>query len=136
MKKTPAVDENLVDMDELLKFLLNEYNIVIKDKKYREQKKEDLINWFEFYKNNISDVPNVKIGQTVWVVKGDYSCEKERRVFDVIECVVSKKTIKKRYNFTVTGEHYYIGTFTKSSIGKTVFFTEEEAKKKAKLMNK
>jgi len=56
-----------------------------------------------------------------------------REVFDeykkntIKECHVHKKQIRARYTFSVRGRHCYCGTFTKNSIGKTVFFSKEAA---------
>ena len=74
---------------------------------------------FEEYKKNI--VPDVEIGQTVWIVSQEYNRIKIR------ECHVHKKQIRAKYTFSVRNRKYYYGTFTKNSIGKTVFFSKEDA---------
>lgn len=66
--------------------------------------------------------PDVEIGQTVWVINRDY-----HDVYSIKECHVYKKQIRARYTFSVRGRHCYCGTFTKNSIGKTVFFSKEAA---------
>lgn len=116
----------MVDIDDLLDFLLNKRELVIGDDYYRERFNEDLIEAFKEYTS--MTVPDVEIGQTVWVVRKTYSCSENKEQYEIIECKVHKKTIKKKYTFSVRGGRYYTGTFTKNSIGKTIFFSEEEAK--------
>ena len=121
------IDKRMVDIDDLLDFLLNKRELVIGDDYYRERFNEGLIEAFKEYTS--MTVPDVEIGQTVWVVRKTYNYSENKEQYEIIECKVHKKTIKKKYTFSVRSEHYYIGTFTKNSIGKTVFFSEEEAKK-------
>ena len=120
------IDKRMVDIDDLLDFLLNKRELVIGDDYYRERFNEDLIEAFKEYTS--MTVPDVEIGQTVWVVRKTYSYSENKEQYEIIECKVHKKTIKKKYTFSVRGGRYYTGTFTKNSIGKTVFFSEEEAK--------
>lgn len=119
-------NKRMVDIDDLLDFLLNKRELAIGDGYYRERFNEDLIDAFKEYTS--MTVPDVVIGQTVWVIRKKYSCQSESFKYEIIKCEVHKKTIKQKYTFSVRGEHYYTGTFTKNSIGKTVFFSEEEAK--------
>ena len=81
-------------------------------------------------------VPDVEVGQTVYVITDGvwddklHKCDKT-----ILECFVHKKTIKKRYTFSVRSHekgNWYNGTFTINSIGKTVFFSREDALSKLK----
>lgn len=119
------INKRMVDIDDLLDFLLNKRELIIGDDYYRERFNEDLIEAFKEYTS--MTVPDVEIGQTVWVVRKAYNYAEDKEQYEIIECKVHKKTIKKKYTFSVRGEHYYVGTFTKNSIGKTVFFSKEEA---------
>lgn len=118
-------NKRMVDIDDLLSFLLNTHEVEIGDDYYRSLFNDSLKEAFEAYA--ATTVPDVEIGQTVWVIKQDYSYAKQKMEYKIIECRVHKKTIKKKYTFSVRGEHYYVGTFTKNSIGRTVFFSKEEA---------
>lgn len=115
----------MVDIDDLLDFLLNKRELVIGDDYYREFFNEDLKAAFKEYAS--ITIPDVEIGQTVWVIREKYNLETQKIEHKIIECKVHKKTIKKKHTFSVRGAGYYIGTFTKNSIGKTVFFSEEDA---------
>ena len=119
-------NKRMVDIDDLLDFLLNKRELIIGDDDYRESFNEDLREAFSEYASLI--VPDVEVGQTVWVIRKKYNYTKQVMQYEIVECKVHKKTIKKKYTFSVRGERYYTGTFTKNSIGKTVFFSEEEAK--------
>ena len=122
----------MVDADDLLDFLLNKRELVIGDDYYRNFFNEDLKKAFDEYIS--TTIPDVEVGQTVYVITdGRYDFENECRSKVIKECYVHKKTIKKKYTFSVRGiDEYYIGTFAKSSIGKTVLFSEEEAEKHLK----
>lgn len=80
---------------------------------------DDIIDVIRSYTQTI--VPDVNVGDTVWVIKEDYISR------SIIECTVIRKTIKSRYTFTVKGLDFYYGTFTRNSIGKKVFYSEEDA---------
>lgn len=118
--------KRMVDIDDLLEFLLNKRELIIGDDYYRERFNEDLTEAFKEYAS--MTVPDVEIGQTVWVIREKYNLDTQKIEHKIIECKVHKKTIKKKYTFSVRGTGYYTGTFTKNSIGKTVFFSEEDAK--------
>lgn len=120
------IDKRLVDIDDLLDFLLNKRGLNIGDEYYTDVFEKDLKKAFDEY--ILMNVPEVKIGQTVWVISKYYSLEEQKLKYKIIKSEVCKITIKSRYNFSVRGEHNYRGTFTKGSIGKTVFFSEEDAK--------
>lgn len=111
------INKNLVDMDELLQFL-SDNGFDINDgiwNKYEMSLKEA----FEEYKKN--NIPDVEIGQTVWIVRKGYKDK-----YEIRKCQVHKKQIRNRYTFSVQS-CWYNGTFTKNSIGKTVFFSKESA---------
>lgn len=116
----------MVDIDDLLDFLLNKRELKIGDDYYRDSFDEDLKKAFSEYVS--MTVPDVEVGQNVWVIRKKYNCTEQKMEHEIIECKVHKKTIKTKYTFSVRGDRYYTGTFTKNSIGKTVFFSEEEAK--------
>ena len=65
--------------------------------------------------------PDVDVGDIVYTVSSTY-CG-----YEIHECRVTRKTIKTRESFSVNGEYPYSATFTKNSIGKTVFFTLNDA---------
>ena len=65
--------------------------------------------------------PDVDVGDIVYTVSSTY-CG-----YEIHECRVTRKTIKARESFSVNGEYPYSATFTKNSIGKTVFFTIDDA---------
>lgn len=119
------IDKRLVDIDDLLDFLLNKRGLNIGDEYYTDVFEKDLKKAFDEYIS--MNVPEVKIGQTVWVISGSYSYEERKVKYRIIKSEVAKITIKSRYNFSVRGEYNYKGTFTKGSIGKTVFFSEQDA---------
>ena len=119
------IDKRMVDIDDLLDFLLNKRGLNIGDEFYMDVFEKDLKKAFNEYIS--MNVPEVKIGQTVWVISKYYSLEEEKIKYKIIKSEVRKITIKSRYNFSVRGEHNYSGTFTKGSIGKTVFFSEDDA---------
>ena len=69
--------------------------------------------------------PQVKAGQTVWVVRERIcGCGNE-----IIKCIVHHlKTTGQKWTFTCrNNDIFYCGTFTKNSISKKVFFTKEDA---------
>lgn len=119
------ISKRMVDIDDLLDFLLNKRELDIGDDYYRGFFNEDLKAAFKEYAS--MTVPDVEIGQTVWVIREKYNLDTQKIEHKIIECKVHKKTIKKKYTFSVRGAGYYTGTFTKNSIGKTVFFSEEDA---------
>lgn len=112
------INKQLVDIDELLQFLSdNGFDI---DDGVWNKHEMSLRELFDEYKKNT--IPDVEIGQTVWVISRDY-----HDIYSIKECHVHKKQIRARYTFSVRGRHCYCGTFTKNSIGKTVFFSKEAA---------
>lgn len=119
------INKRMVDIDDLLNYILNVRGVDIGDDYYWDCFKESITKAFNEYIS--MTVPDVEVGQTVWVIRKEYSCVLQKMKTEIIECRVHKKTIKKKYTFSVRGEHYYVGTFTKNSIGKTVFFSKEEA---------
>lgn len=126
------VNKRMVDIDDLLNFLLNTYEVDIGDDYYRDVFEKSLKKAFNEYVS--TTVPDVEVGQTVWVITdGIYDWNNEKYPKIIKQCFVHKKTIKKKYTFSVREvKGYYCGTFTKNSIGKTVFFSEEEANKHLK----
>lgn len=65
------IDKRMVDIDDLLDFLLNKRELVIGDDYYRERFNDDLLEAFKEYTS--MTVPDVEIGQTVWIVRKTYS---------------------------------------------------------------
>lgn len=78
-------------------------------------------------KEYINQIDPVTTGQTVWVIREEGSGTK------LIKCVVDHiRASNYKRSFTVSSENYnlyYRGTFVKSSIGKKVFLTKEDAVK-------
>ena len=78
-------------------------------------------------KEYINQIDPVTAGQTVWVIREEGSGTK------LIKCVVDHiRASNYKRSFTVYSENYnlyYRGTFVKSSIGKKVFLTKEDAVK-------
>lgn len=81
-------------------------------------------------KEYINQIDPVTAGQTVWVIKEEYPKIK------LIECIVDHIRVSNyKRSFTVRScvrggnRHYYNynGTFVKSSIGKKVFLTKDDA---------
>lgn len=107
----------IVDIDKLLKYLLDN-GFDINDGVFNKYEKS-LKEVFDEYRKSI--VPDVEIGQTVWVVS------KSRKEYLLRKCYVHKKQVRSRHSFSVKGKYCYYGTFTKNSIGKTVFFSKEAA---------
>lgn len=71
---------------------------------------------------------NINVGDIVYVVTRRCGGKKE-----IIKGTVVRKTYIKKFTFTVRGEYsdewYYNGNFGSKSVGKTVFFSREEAEK-------
>ncbi|EHG33265.1 hypothetical protein [Enterocloster clostridioformis] len=131
MVKERLVKKRMVDVDEMLDFLLYKTEVYIGDDYYRDAFEESLRKEVEKFVATV--VPDVEIGQTVWVITdGEYDFDTQKFSKVIKKCYVHRKTIKKKYTFTVRGDGFYIGNFVKSSIGKTVFLTEEEAIKHEK----
>lgn len=76
-------------------------------------------------KEYINQIDPVTAGQTVWVIK------EEGFETKLIKCLVDHIRVSNyKRSFTVHSENYnlyYRGTFVKSSIGKKVFLTKEDA---------
>lgn len=124
--KEILVNKRMVDVDEMLDFLLHKTEVYIGDDYYRDAFEESLRKEVEKFVATV--VPDVEIGQTVWVITdGEYDFDAHKFLKVIKKCYVHRKSIKKKYTFTVRGDSLYIGNFVKSSIGKTVFLTEEEA---------
>lgn len=122
------VNKRMVDVDELLDFLLNKTEVDIGDDYYRGVFRGSLKRKVEKFVATV--VPDVEVGQTVWVITdGGYDFKAQKYSKVIKKCYVHRKTIKKKYTFTVRGDGFYVGNFVKSSIGKTVFLTEGEADK-------
>ena len=123
------IDKMMVDIDDLLDFLLTKRELNIGDDYYRQFFNEDLNTAFSEY--IATSIPDVEVGQYVWVITdGEYDYENRKYNKVIKPCYVHKKTIKKKYTFSVREiNSYYCGTFTKNSIGKTIFLSEEEARK-------
>lgn len=87
---------------------------------------DDIIGVIRSYTQTI--VPDVNVGDTVWVIREHYDADSIDYISrTIIKCTVIRKTIKSRYTFTVKGFDFYYGTFTRNSIGKKVFYSEEDA---------
>lgn len=78
---------------------------------------------------------HIDIGKTVYAVVQYSKIGK----YEVIKGTVTRKTIKSRNTFTVSGKYsngnYYTGVFSEKAIGKSVFFNEEEANEKSCKLN-
>ena len=110
------INKQLVDIDELLQFLSdNGFDI---DDGVWNKYEMSLREVFDEYKKNT--IPDVEIGQTVWIISRDY-----HDVYSIKECHVHKKQIRARYTFSVRGRHYYCGTFTKNSIARLYTFQKK-----------
>jgi len=72
--------------------------------------------------------PDIKVNDTVFVIT-KYGFGNE----EVIECKVTRLTYLSKFSFSVVGQYangnYYNANFTEKSIGKRVFFSQEEAEK-------
>ena len=69
------------------------------------------------------NVPQVEVGQRVWIISG------YQKHF-IIKGQITRVQFKKKYSFAVHYDGRETGaSYSKNSIGKTVFFTEEEALK-------
>lgn len=108
-------DERRMDGDKFVEFVSRETN----DANLAETVK-NLVN--KYLNRN---VPQVSVGQRVWIVNG-YA-----QNWYIVKGYIARVQLKKKYSFAV----YYDGwskrgaAYSKNSIGKTVFFTEEDAKK-------
>ena len=82
---------------------------------------------FEYFRDNI--------GKTVYAVVQYSKIGK----YEVVKGTVTRKTIKSRNTFTVSGKYsngnYYTGVFSEKAIGKSVFFNEEEANEESCKLN-
>lgn len=67
------IDKRMVDIDDLLDFLLNKRGLNIGDEYYMDVFEKDLKKAFNEYIS--MNIPEVKIGQTVWVISKYYSLE-------------------------------------------------------------
>lgn len=119
------VNKRMVDVDALMDYLENDTDLG-----YESDFMSLLQNAVERFTS--TTVPNVEVGQIVHVITdGAYDFESGKNKKIIIKCVVHRKTIKTKYTFSVRGRkgyYNYNGNFTLSSIGKTVFFKEEDAK--------
>lgn len=114
------VNERRLDSDEFVEFVARETDDadltgIIKD----------LLD--KYLKRN---VPQVTVGQEVWGIRG-YATK-----WRVAKGHIAKVQLKKRYSFVI----HYDGTersaaYSKNSIGRLVFFTEEEAEKAIRQKN-
>ena len=120
----------IVNIDDMLSYLSNKGVDV--DDNYYIGNKYTLRELFDLYYKERSSAPEVKIGQTIWVIKTEYRLEQKDFEYKIIECEVRSIMLRERYSFSVTnkrGVNWYSATFTKNSIGKTVFLTQEGAEK-------
>ena len=87
-------------------------------------------------------VPPCKVGDTLWVQWSRNNAVKEK-IYPVKVYALRFDTKKNNMRICVEGKfkitdfggeftHYYNGTFTWNSVGKTVFLTREEAEQKLK----
>ena len=93
---------------------------------FRETNDTDLTNTVKNLVNEYLNrrVPQVSLGQEVWIVNG---YDKHWRI---IKGGIVRIQFKKKYSFVVHYNDWRGGAaYSKNSIGKTVFFTEEDAKK-------
>ena len=107
-------DERRMDGDKFVEFV------------FRETNDTDLTNTVKNLVNEYLNrrVPQVSLGQEVWIVNG---YDKHWRI--IKGCIV-RIQFKKKYSFVVHYIDWRVGAaYSKNSIGKTVFFTEEDAKK-------
>jgi hypothetical protein len=107
-------DERRMDGDKFVEFV------------FRETNDTDLTNTVKNLVNEYLNrkVPQVSLGQEVWIVNG---YDKHWRI--IKGCIV-RIQFKKKYSFVVHYNDWRGGAaYSKNSIGKTVFFTEEDAKK-------
>ena len=82
------INKQLVDIDELLRFLSdNGFDI---DDGVWNKHEMSLRKVFDEYKKNT--IPDVEIGQTVWVISRDY-----HDIYSIKECHVHKKLLRDFY---------------------------------------
>ena len=111
--------KRMVDIDDLMQYIAirtyknNDSGLLVGDL----QRIESLFD--DYLKTNYK--PDVDVGDIVYTVSSTYYG------YEIHECRVTRKTIKARESFSVNGEYPYSATFTKNSIGKTVFFTLNDA---------
>lgn len=104
----------------------------------------DLDDFEEYAEDNVADladylldngaiVPPVKVGQTVWYIKGGYynATVKKARAKEVTEINIKRQNGRIEWGFIADGTRY---KFT--SIGKTVFLTREAAEEALKAREK
>lgn len=109
----------MIQLSDFLKYL-NDSGIDITDQCIGKHK----ISIEDIAKEYINQIDPVSYGQTVWVIKEEYPKIK------LIECIVDHIRVSNyKRSFTVHSKKciYYNGTFVKSSIGKKVFLTKEDA---------
>ena len=74
----------------------------------------------------LHNISLVDIGKEVYVVT-----KYGTRTYEVIDCIITRKTVKTRISFSVKGEYhngnFYNGTFVEKSIDKTVFTDKAKA---------
>ena len=70
--------------------------------------------------------PDVDVGDIVFVIS-KYEDIYQESNYKIYQCVVDRKTVKKRKSFSVKCGSKYNATFTQNSIGKTVFFSIDDA---------
>ena len=111
--------KRIVDVDDLMQY--------IAIRTYKNNDSGLLVSDLQRIKSLFDDYaeanckPDVDVGDIVYTVSSTYY------VYEIHECIVTRKTIKARESFSVNGEYPYSATFTKNSIGKTVFFTLNDA---------
>ena len=78
---------------------------------------------------------NIDVGQTVYVI----TQRRKSSPYEVVECTVDRKTVKKRKSFSVSGRYnnsdYYNGTFVESSINRNVFLIKDQADYECERLN-
>lgn len=111
--------KRIVDVDDLMQY--------IAIRTYKNNDSGLLVSDLQRIKSLFDDYaeanckPDVDVGDIVYTVSSIY------HDYEIHECRVTRKTIKARESFSVNGEYPYSATFTKNSIGKTVFFTLDDA---------
>lgn len=111
--------KRMVDIDDLMQYIAT--------RTYKNNDSGLLVGDLQRIKSLFDDYletnykPDVDVGDIVYTVSSTYYG------YEIHECRVTRKTIKARESFSVNGEYPYSATFTKNSIGKTVFFTLDDA---------
>lgn len=90
--------------------------------------KAELTEIYEMLRRELGEeINNVDVGQTVYVI----TQERFSFPYEVVKCMVNRKTVKTRKTFSVSGRYnsgdYYNGTFGEKSINRKVFQSKDKA---------